>query len=60
MYGTAYLELCLEDIANEIRQAGIREKLELSSLPEPMKGVPIAFIIAGILALAFGCFNGMI
>jgi len=33
--------------------AGIRERLEFADIPEALKGVPIAFIIAGILALAF-------
>lgn len=33
--------------------AGIREKLELSDLPEAFTGVPIALITAGILAMAF-------
>ncbi|MCK4798313.1 MAG: electron transport complex subunit RsxA [Spirochaetes bacterium] len=31
----------------------IRERLELSDVPEPFKGVPIAFISAGLMALAF-------
>jgi len=31
----------------------ILEKLELSEIPESFKGVPIAFITAGIMALAF-------
>ncbi|MBW2980353.1 electron transport complex protein RnfA [Candidatus Woesearchaeota archaeon] len=40
--------------------SGIRERLELAEVPEPLKGVPIALIIAGLLALAFGAFTGMI
>ena len=43
-----------------IIMAGIREKLELANIPEPLKGVPIALIIAGLLALAFDGFSGMI
>lgn len=39
--------------------AGIREHLELQNIPEGMKGVPIAFIIAGLLALAFMGFSGI-
>ena len=31
----------------------IREKLELTDVPKPFKGVPIAFITAGLMALAF-------
>lgn len=40
--------------------AGIREQLELAEIPEGMKGVPIAFIVAGILALAFMGFAGIV
>lgn len=39
--------------------AGIREELELAEIPKPMRGAPIAFIIAGILALAFMGFAGV-
>lgn len=39
--------------------AGLREQLELSDIPEGMKGVPIAFIVAGLLALAFMGFSGI-
>lgn len=39
--------------------AGIREKLELSEIPEAMKGAPIAFITAGLLATAFMGFSGL-
>jgi len=31
--------------------AGIREKLELANVPKPFRGLPIAFIIAGLGAL---------
>lgn len=40
--------------------AGIREELELAEVPEAFKGAPITLIIAGILALAFMGFAGMI
>ena len=40
--------------------AGIREKLDVSNIPNALKGIPIALIIAGLLALAFGGFSGMI
>lgn len=36
--------------------AGIREKLELSDVPEAFTGVPIALITAGIIAMAFSGF----
>lgn len=40
--------------------AGIREELDLADVPETMKGVPITLITAGLLALAFMGFAGMI
>jgi len=40
--------------------SGIREKLNESKVPEPLRGVPIALIIAGILALAFSGFAGVL
>ena len=40
--------------------AGIREQLELVNVPEGMKGVPVSLITAGILALAFMGFTGIV
>jgi len=40
--------------------AGIREQLDLQDIPKAFKGVPIAFIISGILAMAFMGFAGMV
>lgn len=40
--------------------SGIREQLDLADIPEGMKGVPIAFIIAGILAMAFMGFANIV
>ena len=40
--------------------AGIRERLELEDLPKAMKGVPIALVVAGILAMAFMGFSGLV
>ncbi|MDP8265358.1 MAG: electron transport complex subunit RsxA [Candidatus Aceula meridiana] len=40
--------------------SGIREKLELLDVPQAMKGTPIALIIAGLLALAFMGFAGIV
>ena len=40
--------------------SGIREKLELSDLPKSMKGLPIIFITAALMALAFSGFMGMV
>jgi len=42
-----------------IIMSGIREKLDLAETPASMKGLPIAFITASLLALAFMGFNGM-
>ena len=39
--------------------AGIREQLEITSLPKGMKGTPIALITAGLLAMAFMGFSGI-
>ncbi len=40
--------------------SGIREQLELMDIPKPMRGVPIAFIVAGLLAMAFMGFAGIV
>ncbi len=40
--------------------AGIREHLDLMEVPKGMRGVPIALVTAGILALAFMGFTGMV
>jgi len=42
-----------------VLMAGIRERLEYSKVPRSMKGMPISFIIAGCMALAFLGFSGM-
>ncbi|MDE5724202.1 MAG: electron transport complex protein RnfA [Paramuribaculum sp.] len=39
--------------------AGIRRQLDLVDVPEPMRGVPIALICAGLLAMAFMGFSGI-
>lgn len=39
--------------------AGIREQLELADVPRPMRGIPVALITAGILAMAFMGFAGI-
>jgi Na+-translocating ferredoxin:NAD+ oxidoreductase subunit A len=43
-----------------IIMASIREKLELADIPAPFRGLPIAFIISGLIALAFTGFSGLI
>ena len=40
--------------------AGIRETLSLNSVPKAFKGVPIALISAGIMAMAFMGFSGLV
>ena len=39
--------------------AGIREQLALTTVPKAMKGMPIALIAAGLLAMAFMGFSGI-
>ncbi len=39
--------------------AGIRERLELEDVPRSFRGVPIALVTAGILAMAFMGFSGV-
>ncbi|HOP63494.1 MAG TPA: Rnf-Nqr domain containing protein [Spirochaetota bacterium] len=40
--------------------ASLREKLQFSDVPKSLEGLGIAFILAGLLALAFQGFSGMI
>ncbi|MBF0320367.1 MAG: electron transport complex subunit RsxA [Nitrospirae bacterium] len=40
--------------------ASIREKIELADVPAPFKGLPIAFVTTGLIALAFTGFAGII
>ncbi|HCY42763.1 MAG TPA: electron transport complex subunit RsxA [Prolixibacteraceae bacterium] len=40
--------------------SGIREQLALADVPKGMKGIPIALVTAGILALAFMGFAGLV
>lgn len=40
--------------------AGIRERLDAAPIPHSMKGIPITFITAGLLATAFMGFAGLI
>ena len=42
-----------------ILMAGIRERLELALIPENLKGLPITFITAGLMAISFLGFSGM-
>ena len=40
--------------------AGLRERLELENVPKALRGVPIALITAGLLAMAFMGFSGIV
>lgn len=40
--------------------AGIREQLSMTHVPDGMKGIPIALVIAGLLAMAFMGFSGIV
>ena len=43
-----------------IIMASIREKLELADVPRSFQGLPISFVLTGLIALAFLGFSGMI
>lgn len=43
-----------------IIMSGIRERLDLADTPRVFRGAPIAFLIAGLLGLAFLAFGGMV
>jgi len=40
--------------------AGLREHMDLMRVPKGMRGVPIALVVAGILAMAFLGFSGLV
>ncbi len=40
--------------------SAIRERLEMANVPQSFQGIPIALITAGIMALAFMGFSGMV
>ncbi len=40
--------------------AGIRERIEFNDIPESFKGMPIVLITAGLMAIAFFGFSGLI
>ncbi len=40
--------------------SGLREHLDLIDIPKGLKGTPIALIVAGILAMAFMGFSGLV
>lgn len=40
--------------------AGIREKMEYNDIPAPFKGMPIVLVTAGLMAIAFCGFSGLL
>jgi len=40
--------------------AGIRERLDLADVPESLRGFPITLVLAGLLAIAFMGFTGLV
>ena len=40
--------------------AGLREKMEYNNIPKYMKGMPIVLVTAGLMAIAFCGFSGLI
>lgn len=43
-----------------IIMAGIRERLLQADIPQPLRGTPIALIVAGLLSIAFMGFAGLV
>ena len=43
-----------------ILMSSLREKLEFADIPKSLQGVPIALISAGLMALAFSGFKGLV
>ncbi len=43
-----------------VLMAGIREELEFADVPESLKGAPMTLLVAGMLALAFMGFAGLL
>jgi electron transport complex protein RnfA len=39
--------------------SSVRERLELANVPPTFRGLPIAFVVAGLFALAFLGFSGL-
>ena len=66
-YGYNFIETVFNGIAGAlgftlaiVLFAGIRERLELSDIPKPFEGFPIARVTAGLMAIAFLGFSGML
>ena len=50
----------MEEVTIFIKRSETNIKLEKKPIPEGMKGVPAALVVAGILALAFMGFSGLV
>ena len=59
-HSTAYISTAIGFALALIIFAGIREQLAMTHVPEGMKGTPIALITAGLLAMAFMGFSGIV
>lgn len=42
-----------------VGMAAVREKLQYSNIPKPLRGLGIAFIITGLMGIAFLSFSGV-
>ena len=42
-----------------VLMAGIRERLEMAPIPKALQGIPIAFLMAGLMSIAFLGFSGL-
>jgi electron transport complex protein RnfA len=42
-----------------VLMASIRQRLQLGAVPKSMQGIPITFIVAGLMAIAFLGFSGL-
>ena len=42
-----------------VSMGAIREKMQYSDVPEPLKGLGITFITVGLMAMAMMCFSGL-
>lgn len=61
-----FIETVINGVANAlgftlaiVLFAGIRERLEIAEVPAALKGTPIALVVAGLMAVAFLGFTGL-
>jgi len=43
-----------------ILMSSVRERMEMADIPKPLRGIPIAFITAALMSMAFLGFSGLI